>query len=68
MGATAAQGVFGKATPIGKNRGKLLEHNGRSVIVTVHRSYLLRLPDEEAKHREYAAFVEDLRLAPRNLH
>jgi DNA polymerase len=63
MGATAAQGMFGKATPIGKNRGKVLEHGGRKVIVTVHPSYLLRVPDEEAKHREYAAFVEDLRLA-----
>ena len=63
MGATAAQGVFGKAMPIGKNRGKVLEHGGRKVVVTVHPSYLLRLPDEEAKHREYAAFVEDLRLA-----
>jgi hypothetical protein len=29
----------------------------------VHPSYLLRLPDEEAKRREYAAFVADLRLA-----
>jgi len=30
-------------------------------FVTVHPSYLLRLPDEEARVREYAAFVEDLR-------
>jgi hypothetical protein len=29
----------------------------------VHPSYLLRLPDEAAKQREYAAFVDDLRLA-----
>ena len=67
MGATAVQGVFGKAMPIGKNRGQVLEHGGRKVIVTVHPSYLLRVPDEEAKHREYAAFVEDLRLARANL-
>jgi DNA polymerase len=67
MGATAVQGVFGKAMPIGKNRGRVLEHEGRKVIVTVHPSYLLRVPDEETKHREYAAFVEDLRLARANL-
>jgi DNA polymerase len=67
MGATAVQGVFGKAMPIGKNRGRVLEHEGRKVIVTVHPSYLLRLPDAQAKHREYAAFVEDLRLARANL-
>ena len=63
MGATAVQGVFGRAMPIGKNRGQVLGHEGRRVIITVHPSYLLRLPDEEEKHREYAAFVEDLRLA-----
>jgi len=63
MGATAAQGVFGKAMPIGKNRGRVLEHGGRKVVVTVHPSYLLRLPNEEVKHREYAAFVADLKLA-----
>jgi DNA polymerase len=33
------------------------------VVVTVHPSYLLRLPDEDARHREYAAFVADLKLA-----
>ncbi len=34
-----------------------------SGLVTVHPSYLLRLPDEESKRREYAAFVQDLRQA-----
>jgi DNA polymerase len=29
----------------------------------VHPSYLLRLPDEDAKVREYARFVEDLKIA-----
>ena len=28
----------------------------------MHPSYLLRLPDQAAKAREYARFVEDLRL------
>ena len=64
MGATAAQCVFGKITPINKNRGKLitLDHTIQA-LVTVHPSYLLRLPDEEAKAREYQRFVDDLRLA-----
>jgi uracil-DNA glycosylase len=31
--------------------------------VTVHPSYLLRLPDPEAKALEYQRFVEDLRIA-----
>jgi uracil-DNA glycosylase family protein len=68
MGATAAQSVFGKITPINKNRGKLitLDHTTQA-LVTVHPSYLLRVPDEEDKAREYARFVDDLRLAARFL-
>jgi uracil-DNA glycosylase len=31
--------------------------------VTVHPSYLLRLPDADAKAREYERFVDDLRVA-----
>ena len=34
---------------------------GRRAFVTVHPSFLLRVPDEDAKAREYRAFVEDLR-------
>ncbi len=67
MGATAAQSVFGKITQIGKNRGYLIDLAEAGTIakalVTVHPSYLLRLPDEEAKAREYANFVKDLKLA-----
>ena len=63
LGATAARALFGRAVPIGETRGQLLDHGGRKIVVTVHPSYLLRLPDEETRHREYAAFVADLRLA-----
>ena len=35
--------------------------DGQTVFVTVHPSYLLRLPDKAAKAREYEAFVSDLR-------
>jgi uracil-DNA glycosylase len=64
MGATAAQSVFGKITPVGKNRGRLIYlPDGRKVLVTVHPSYLLRLPDPEAKVLEYQRFVEDLTIA-----
>lgn len=63
MGATAAQSVLGKITPIGKNRGHLIDLDEAKALVTVHPSYLLRLPDAEAKEREYANFVKDLKLA-----
>lgn len=64
LGATAAQCVLGRITPIDKNRGKpiTLDHTTQ-VLVTVHPSYLLRLPDAQAKAREYRRFVDDLRLA-----
>jgi len=64
MGATAAQSVFGKITPINRNRGRLIDlDDGTRALVTVHPSYLLRLPDEDAKAREYERFVDDLRIA-----
>src|SRR6201995_3955516 len=64
LGATAAQSVLGKITPINKNRGRLVDlDEGRKALVTVHPSYLLRLPDQDAKAREYERFVEDLKIA-----
>jgi len=68
LGATAAQAVFGKATPVNKNRGRVIElADGTHVLVTVHPSYLLRLPDEDAQREEFARFVEDLKIAARYL-
>src|SRR5438477_9676464 len=64
MGATAAQSVFGKITPINKNRGRVIDlDRGIRALVTVHPSYLLRLPDAESRTREYARFVDDFRIA-----
>ena len=64
VGATAALGVMGKPTPIGANRGKALQLPDQAQgVVTYHPSFLLRVPDAEAKARAYAEFVEDLRMA-----
>jgi uracil-DNA glycosylase family protein len=64
MGATAAQSVFGKTTPINKNRGHLIDlEDGIKALVTVHPSYLLRLPDAQAKAQEYERFINDLKIA-----
>jgi DNA polymerase len=64
LGATAAHSVFGKPTPIAKTRGRLIDlAGGAQALVTVHPSYLLRLPDATAKAAGYERFVEDLRLA-----
>ncbi|HEY2138661.1 MAG TPA: UdgX family uracil-DNA binding protein, partial [Chthoniobacterales bacterium] len=64
MGATAAQCVLGKITPINRNRGRLIDlPEGMKALVTVHPSYLLRLPDADARAREYRRFVDDLKIA-----
>jgi DNA polymerase len=64
LGATALRALTGKAVPVMKTRGTILPGpEGLPVFATVHPSYLLRLPDEDAQRREYARFVEDLRAA-----
>lgn len=64
LGVTAAQSILQKPVTISRTRSRLfpLEEQTQG-LVTVHPSYLLRLPDEASKQREYARFVEDLRLA-----
>ncbi len=64
LGATAARAVLGRTVTIGRERSRPIALDGNAqAFVTVHPSYLLRLPDEESKAREYAAFVEDLKHA-----
>jgi uracil-DNA glycosylase len=68
LGATAAQSVLGKITTIGKVRGHIIDTaDGAKALVTVHPSYLLRLPDAESKRREYGRFVDDLKIAAANV-
>ncbi|PXW63748.1 DNA polymerase [Methylobacterium sp. B4] len=63
LGATAVLALTGKQIPITRARGPADFHKGFEGFITVHPSYLLRLPDEEAKAMAYQAFVEDLRRA-----
>jgi uracil-DNA glycosylase len=64
LGATAALAVFGKAMPIMKSRGRPLPLDGGArALITVHPSYLLRIPDEAAKGAAWRGFVADLALA-----
>ncbi len=64
LGATAARSLTGKNIAIGANRGKILQsEEGVPVLVTIHPSYLLRLPDAELAKRERETFIADLRKA-----
>ncbi len=64
LGGTAARSLLGAGVQVSKMRG-LVEapHLAKRVVLTVHPSYLLRLPEEVKRREEYASFVEDLRLA-----
>lgn len=62
MGATAAQSLFGKAMPINKNRGALINMGTFQALITIHPSYLLRIEDKSQSADEYARFVSDLSL------
>ncbi len=64
LGATAARSLLGKVVTISKTRGSPIAlPDGGEAWVTVHPSYLLRLPDKAQAADEYARFVEDLRVA-----
>jgi len=65
LGATAAQALSGHAVTISRLRGRETELLGVRGLITVHPSYLLRIPDERAKKEEYGKFVADLKLAKR---
>jgi uracil-DNA glycosylase family 4 len=63
LGATAANAILGKPTPVRRNRGTLMKLTAEThAMITVHPSYLLRVPAEQ-QSEEYRRFVEDLRLA-----
>ena len=62
LGGTAARSLFGKVMAIGKNRG--VPHvlpDGGECWITVHPSFLLRLPDADARKVERVRFVDDLK-------
>jgi DNA polymerase len=62
MGATAVQSLVGKAASISSLRGRKLElPDGSNLLVTVHPSYLLRMPDRDKAAAELERFEGDLR-------
>jgi uracil-DNA glycosylase family protein len=60
LGATAILALAGKPLSIDKFRGRA-DFDGRAGFITVHPSYLLRVPDRTAKEQAYREFVKDLR-------
>jgi DNA polymerase len=61
LGATAARALLGRVVTIAQTRGTPLTLNDTtSLWVTIHPSFLLRIPDETRRHAEYKRFVEEL--------
>jgi probable DNA metabolism protein len=59
LGATAALALAGKPLAVSKNRGPLIL-DGRPGFITIHPSFLLRMPDED-KEQAWREFVADLK-------
>ena len=63
LGATAAQSLLGKQFRVTKQRGEWVESDlAERVTATIHPSSILRQRDDESRHGEMRAFVDDLRL------
>jgi uracil-DNA glycosylase family protein len=61
LGATAAQCLMGRSFRVTVDRGRFFESRWAPYLVaTVHPSSLLRITEEEERHREYRRFVKDL--------
>lgn len=61
LGATAIRSLTGKSIKITANRGEIFESlEGVPVLLTIHPSFLLRLPDAETAALEREKFVADL--------
>jgi uracil-DNA glycosylase family protein len=62
LGGTAARSLFGKVMAIGKNRGSPLSlPDGSEGWITVHPSFLLRIPEEQRRNEEKRRFLADLK-------
>ena len=62
LGATAAQSLLGRTFSVSRQRGRLIESPLAPIVMaTVHPSSILRAPDDESRHAQMRAFVDDLR-------
>lgn len=62
LGGTAAKSLFGKAVPISRMRGTPHQlSDGSEGWVTVHPSFLLRIPEPDRKREERSKFIDDLK-------
>lgn len=61
LGGTAALGVLSRKVAVTQERGQPIPLPDATALLTVHPSYLLRIPDRAAAEAERARFVADLK-------
>ena len=62
LGATAIQSLLGKALPVTKARGRVIERDdGLRVFITIHPSFILRIRDQADKEAERERFLQDMK-------
>jgi len=62
LGATAALSLLGKAIPVTKMRGQVIEReDGLRVFITIHPSFILRIQEPAEKEAERERFLRDMR-------
>lgn len=62
LGGTAGQALIGRAVKVLSERGRFSDDpRGFKVMLTVHPSMILRIPDEAGQRKAYAEFVRDLK-------
>ena len=63
LGATAAQALLGNQFRLTQQRGTPIAHPwAEHVVATVHPSSILRAPDADRRHAEYARLVADFKV------
>ena len=68
LGATAALSLMGRQCAVTRERGRWMpHHSGAELLLTLHPSFILRMPDPERQAAEYAHLVHDLRLVKAKL-
>lgn len=68
LGATALEGLTGSRKDLLKRRSQIEEtRDGAPLFVTIHPSFILRLPDPVQRAQEEARFIEDLRIVKSRL-
>jgi uracil-DNA glycosylase len=62
LGATAALSLTGRQYAITRERGRWMpHHSGAELLLTLHPSFVLRVPDPERRAAEYGHLVDDLK-------